>query len=127
MQNEEDLCFSIKRTRKNTGGKREEECSLGFKTKAQHGANAADATDPPLPQGRETGEQEPEDHSAELLKRVLAGKRETDISRVKLAKMPTPTGSRSSPPVKAWQDWFTIRLRTWANVISPEFEAELVK
>ena len=29
--------------------------------------------------------------------------------------------------MKAWQDWFTIRLRTWANVISPEFETELVK
>ena len=52
---------------------------------------------------------------------------QTDISRVKLAKMPAPTGSRGLPPAKAWQDWFTIRLRTWANVISPEFEAELVK
>ena len=100
---------------------------IDFRAEAQHGANAADATDPPLPEGRETVEQEPEDHSAELLRRVLAGNRETDISRVKLAKMPTPTGSRGLPPVKAWQDWFTIRLRTWANVISPEFEAELVK
>ena len=58
----------------------------------QHGATAADATDPPLPEEEETGEQEPEDHSTELLKRVLAGNRETDISRVKLAKMPAPTG-----------------------------------
>ena len=51
----------------------------------------------------------------------------TDISRVKLAKMPAPTGSRGLPPAKAWQEWFTIRPRTWANVISKEFEAELVK
>ena len=35
--------------------------------------------------------------------------------------MPAPTGSQGLPPAKAWQDWFTIRLRTWANVISPEF------
>ena len=74
-----------------------------------------------------TEPQEPEDHSAELLRRLLAGNRETDISRVKLAKMPAPTGSRGLPPAKAWQNWFTIRLRTWANVISPEFEAELLK
>ena len=100
---------------------------LGFRAETQHGATAADATDPPLPEEEETGEQEPEDHSAELLRRVLAGNRETDISRVKLAKMPAPTGSRGLPPAKAWQDWFTIRLRTWANVISPKFEAELVK
>ena len=40
--------------------------------------------------------------------------------------MPAPTGYRGWPPAKAWQDWFTIRLRTWANVISPEFETELV-
>ena len=41
--------------------------------------------------------------------------------------MPAPTGSRGLPPAKAWQDWFTIWLRTWATVISPEFETELVK
>ena len=38
-----------------------------------------------------------------------------------------PTGSRRLPPAKASQDWFTIRFSTWANVISPEFKAELVK
>ena len=37
------------------------------------------------------------------------------------------TGSRGLPLGKAWQDWFTIRLRTWANVISPFFEADLAK
>ena len=100
---------------------------LGFRAETQHGTTSADATDPPLPEEEETGEQEAEDHSAELLRRVLAGNRENDISRVKLAKMPAPTGSRGLPLAKAWQDWFTIRLRTWANVISPEFEAELVK
>ena len=87
-----------------------------------------DPTVPPLPE--EEGVEataEPEDPSAELLRRVLAGAREPDVSRVKLAKMPAPTGSRGLPPAKAWQDWFTIRLRTWANVISPEFETELVK
>ena len=91
---------------------------LGFKAETQHGVNVADVTDPPLPEEGEAGEQEAEDHSAELLRRVLAGNRETDISRVMLAKMPAPTGSRGLPPEKAWQDWFTIRLRTWANVIS---------
>ena len=35
--------------------------------------------------------------------------------------------SRGLPPAKAWQDCFTIRLGTWANVISPEFETELVR
>ena len=99
---------------------------LGFRAETQHGTTNADATDPPLPEEEETGEQEPVDHSAELL-RVLAGNRENDISRVKLAKMPAPTGSRGLPRTKAWQDWFTIRLTTWANVISPEFEVDLVK
>ena len=70
---------------------------------------------------------EPEDPSTEPLKRVLAGSGEPDVSRVTLAKMPALTGSRGLPPARAWQDWFTIRLRTWANVISPEFETELVK
>ena len=58
---------------------------------------------------------------------MLAGAREPDVSRVKLARLPAPTGSRGLPPAEAWQDWITIRLRTWANVISPEFETELVK
>ena len=87
-------------------------------------------TDPTVPSPEEEGGEataEPEDPSAELLRRVLAGARELDVSRVKLAKMPAPTGSRDLPPAQAWQDWFTIRLRTWANVISPEFETELVK
>ena len=85
-------------------------------------------TIPPLPE-EEGGEDttEPEDPPAELLGRVLAGSREPDVSRVKLARMPAPTGSRRLPPAKAWQDWFTIRLTTWANVISPEFDTELVK
>ena len=43
---------------------------------------------------------------------MLAGSREPDLGLL---------------PAKAWQDWFTIRLRTWANVISPDFETELVK
>ena len=40
---------------------------LGFRAETQRGANAADVNDPPLPEGGETGEREPEDHSAELL------------------------------------------------------------
>ena len=67
------------------------ESHSGFRAETQHGTTAADVTDPPLPEEEETGEQEPEDHSAELLRRVLAGNRETDISRVKLEKMPAPT------------------------------------
>ena len=66
-------------------------------------------TVPPLPEeqgGEATAE--PEDPSAELSRRVLAGAREPDAS----------TRSRGFPPAKAWQDWFTIRLRTWANVMS---------
>ena len=31
------------------------------------------------------------------------------------------------PPAQVLQDWFTIRLRTWANMISPEFETEFAK
>ena len=46
--------------------------------------------------------------------------------RSKLAKLPAPTRSRRLP-AQAWQDWFTVRLRTWANVNSPDFEAELVR
>ena len=87
-------------------------------------------TDPtvlPLPEEGVEATAEPEIPSAEILRRVLAGARELDVSRVKLAKITAPTGSRGLPPAKAWQEWFTIRLRTWANVISPEFETELVK
>ena len=84
-------------------------------------------TIPPLPEEGGEDTAEPEDSSAELLRWVLAGSREPDFSRVKLAKMPAATGSRGLPPAAAWQDWFTIRLRTWTNVISPEFGTELVK
>ena len=87
-----------------------------------------DLTVPLLPEvegGEATAE--PEAPSAKLLRRMLAVAREPDSSRDKLARMPAPTGSRGFPPAKAWQDWFTIRLRTWANVISPEFETQLVK
>ena len=80
-----------------------------------------DPTVPPLPEGGGEATAEPEDPSAELLRRVSAGSREPDVSRVKLAKMPAPAGSRGLTPAKAWQDRFTIRLRTWLNVISPEF------
>ena len=79
------------------------------------------------PKKKERVPAEPEDPSTELLRKVLAGSREPDVSRVKLAKMPAPTGSRVKPSAKAWQDWFTIRLTTWANVISPEFETGLVQ
>ena len=58
---------------------------------------------------------------------MLDGAREADVSRVKLARLTAPTASRFLPPAKAWQDWIRIRLRTWANVISPEFETELAK
>ena len=75
-----------------------------------------DPTVPPLPE-----------EEGEVTVRMLAGVRELDASRVKLARRPAPTGSRGLPPAKAWQDWFTIRLRTWANVISAEFETELVR
>ena len=53
-----------------------------------------------------------EDPLTELLRKVLAGIHELDVSRVKLSKMPVPTGSRGLPPAIAWQDCFTIRLRT---------------
>ena len=98
-----------------------------FGAETQHGA-AADPTVPPLrcPK-RKRRAAEPEDPSTELLRRVLAGNREPEKSRVKLAKLPAQTGSREMPPAKAWQDWFTIRLRTWANVISPEFETKLAE
>ena len=42
-----------------------------------------------------------------LLRKMLAGSRERDISRVKLAKMPAPTGFRGLPPAKKTS--FTIR------------------
>ena len=84
-----------------------------------------DPTVPPLPEEGEVTA-EPEDHSTEPLRRMLAGAWEPDVSRVNLARMPAPTGSRGLPPAKAWQDWFTVWLRKWANVISPEFETELV-
>ena len=60
-----------------------------------------------------------------LLRKMLAGSRERDISRVKLAKMPAPTGFRGLPPAKKTS--FTIRLRIRANVISKEFKTELAK
>ena len=96
--------------------------SLGPTFRAQ---TQTDPSVPPLPEG-EGGEAtvEPEDPSAELMRRELAGAREPDVSRVKLCQL------RQDLEVcqpKAWQDWFTIRLSTWANVISPEFETELVK
>ena len=93
-----------------------------FRTESQ-----ADPTVPPLPEEEGEVAAEPEDPSTDLLRKVLAAAREPDVSRVKLSKMPAPTGSRGLPPAKAWQDWFTIRLKTWANVISPESEKELVK
>ena len=97
---------------------RESRRDFAFRAETQHGA-AADPTVPPLPEEEGEGAAEPEDPSTELLRKVLAGSREPDISRVKLAK--------TTPPAKAWQDKFTIKLRTRANVVSPEFEAELVK
>ena len=52
-----------------------------------------DPTVPPWPEeGGGEATAEPEDPSAELLRRVLSGVREPDVSRVKLAKMPAPTG-----------------------------------
>ena len=90
----------------------------------QSGDSTADPTVPPLSEEEGEVAAEPEDPPTELLRRVLAGSREPDVSRVKLAKMPAPTRSQSLPPAKAWQDWFTIRLRAWT---SPEFETELVK
>ena len=72
------------------------------------------AETPPLPEEEGEVAAEPEVPSTELLRKVLAGSPEPDVSRVKLAKMPAPTGSRGLPPAKAWQEWFTIRLRTWA-------------
>ena len=53
---------------------------------------AADPTGPPLPEKEEAGEGEPEGPSTELLRRVLAGNREPDTSRVKLAKIASSDG-----------------------------------
>ena len=49
---------------------------------------------------------EPEDPTTELLRKVLAGSRGPDVSRVKLTKMPALMGSRGLRWAKAWQDWF---------------------
>ena len=73
-----------------------------FRAETQHGT-AVDPTVPPLPEEDEVAA-EPEDRSTELLRRVFAGSRERDVSRVKLAKMPAPTGSPGLPLAKAWQD-----------------------
>ena len=59
-----------------------------------------DPTVPPLPEEEGERAAEPEDLSTELLRKMLAGSRERDISRVKLAKMPAPTGFRGLPPAK---------------------------
>ena len=58
-----------------------------FRAETQHGA-AADPTVPPLPEVEAERAAEPEDPSTELLSRVLAGNREPDMARVKLAKIP---------------------------------------
>ena len=60
--------------------------SLGPTFRAQ---TQTDPSVPPLPEG-EGGEAtvEPEDPSAELMRRELAGAREPDVSRVKLASFP---------------------------------------
>ena len=84
---------------------------------------AADPKVPPLPAEEGEGAAEPEDPLTELAKKELAGSREPR----RIASQPAPTGSRGLPPAKASQDWFTIRLRTWASVISLEIETELVK
>ena len=99
----------------------------GYEPNAAAGQEDLGVTSTSHRRHKKEGAAEPEDPWTELLKRVLAGNRDPDISQVKLAKMPASTGSRGLPPATAWQDWFTIRLRTWANVISPEFKAELVK
>ena len=64
----------------------------------------ANPTDPTLPEEEGEVAAETEDPSTELLRSVLAGSREPDVSRAKLAKIPAPTGSRGLPPAKAWQD-----------------------
>ena len=66
-----------------------------FRAETQHGA-AADPTAPPLPKEEGEGAAEPEDPSTGLLRKVSAGSREPDISRLQLVAR-----------------WFTIRLRTW--------------
>ena len=88
-----------------------------FRAETQHGA-AAYPTVPPLPEEGEEGSAEPEDPLTELLRRVLAGNRESDMSRVKLAKIPTleycrqrrhgKSGSRSDSrrgPTRSSQSW----------------------
>ena len=50
-----------------------------------------DPTVAPLPEEEEEVTVEPEDPSTELLRRMLAGAREPDAARVKLARMPAPT------------------------------------
>ena len=62
-----------------------------------------DPTVPPLPEEEGEVTAEPEDPSTELLRRMCAGAREPDVSRVKLARTPAPTRSRGLPPTNAWQ------------------------
>ena len=95
-------------------------CGPTFRAETQHGV-AADRTTPPLPEKEEEGAAEPADPSTELLRKMLAGNCEPDISRVKLV---SSDESSRLPQAKAWEDSFNIRLRTWANVISPEFEGQ---
>ena len=72
---------------------------LGFGAETHHGA-AADPTIPPLPEEEGEGAAQPGDHSTKLLKKVWAGSREPDLSRLKLAKMPAPKASRGLPQAK---------------------------
>ena len=64
-----------------------------FRVQSTSSGAAADATGPRPPEEEEAGPAEPVEPSLEFLK-VVAGNRELDISRVKLAKIPSPTGSR---------------------------------
>ena len=71
-----------------------------FTTETQHGTTA-DPTVPPLPEEEVEIAAEPEDPSTELVRKVLIGNREPDISRVQLAKMPALARSEDLPPEEA--------------------------
>ena len=64
----------------------------------------------------------------DLLARKLTASGESDITRLRLAKMPVQTGSRGLPPAKKHCNiGFTVRFRPWANAANREFEVAPVK
>ena len=49
------------------------------------------------------------------------GPRNERNPNVKLAKMPTPGGSATLPSIKAWNQWYDVRLKSWAGAQTSGF------